>query len=53
VSNKIVAEPYLSLSAPIYEDHLKNVFEKNSDAGFVVTLGIRIGLNMVKNLIKK
>ena len=47
---KLVAEPYVSLSAPFYEEKFNEIFDQNSDAGFVVTLGVRIGFNQVKKL---
>jgi len=47
---KVVAEPYISLSVPFYEEKFSEIFDENSDGGFVLTLGVRIGFNQVKKL---
>ena len=50
LSEKFVAEPYISLSTPFYEEKFRKIFDDNSDAGFVVTAGLRIGFNKVKRI---
>lgn len=50
---KLVAEPYISLSVPFYEEKFSEILSENSDGGFVVTLGLRIGFNQVKKMFKK
>jgi hypothetical protein len=53
VAEKLVAEPYISLSLPFHDESFSNIFSENRDNGLMVTLGLRIGFNQVKNLIRK
>lgn len=50
---KMIAEPYMSLSVPFYEEKFSEIFAENSDGGIVITLGVRIGFNQVKKLFEK
>jgi hypothetical protein len=52
VAEKLVAEPYISLSLPFYDESFNNLFSDNRDKGVTVTLGVRIGFNHVLNLVK-
>ncbi len=49
---RFVAEPYVSLSLPFYEERFDRLLKDNADGGFVVTIGVRIGYNHVKKLFK-
>jgi hypothetical protein len=53
VTEKLVAEPYISLSLPFYDEYFSNIFSENRDKGVMVTVGVRIGFNHVKNLVRK
>ena len=44
-----MAEPYLSFSTPLYSDDPNNIFKmKDNSKGFIVTIGLRIGINKIK-----
>jgi len=45
-----MAEPYLSLSTPIYSEYSDKIFKIwGNGTGFIVTIGLRIGINKIKN----
>jgi hypothetical protein len=52
-AEKLVAEPYISLSMPFYDESFGSIFSENRDKGVTVTIGVRIGFNHVKELMKK
>lgn len=49
INSWLVGEPYLGISAPWYADNYKELSDhiSHSDPGFIVTLGLRIGINKV------
>lgn len=50
INSWLVGEPYLSVSTPWYDDNFQLLTNriKSSDPGFIITLGIRIGLNKIQ-----
>lgn len=49
---EFVAEPYISLSVPFYEERFDRLLKDNADGGLVITIGVRFGYNHVKKLFK-
>jgi len=50
INSWLIGEPYIGISAPWYEDNLKEVYENISgtEPGLILTVGLRIGFNKVK-----
>ncbi|MFB6319271.1 hypothetical protein [Saccharicrinis sp. FJH54] len=49
INNWLVAEPYLGLSTPWYDDNFSELSDRisRSDPGFYLTIGFRIGFNKI------